>query len=141
MNNEKLDIPKNLIVPVSKDIEEAVKDLQDEGDIEVGLRRVGDLRKKMQAIPDFKDTPENRFATYIVWDTIGKTVAVFRAGDKEWRETNEEPLTEIRVALTDYLIRLNDYFKKGSYTEVVRASKDYLFKVIKATGQLTQPPT
>jgi predicted component of viral defense system (DUF524 family) len=69
-----------------------------------------DLRKKMQVIPDFKDTPENRFATYIVWDTIGRTVAIFREGDKEWRETNEEPLTDIRVALTDYLIRLNDYF-------------------------------
>lgn len=140
MTNEKLDIPKNLIEPVSKDIEEAVKDLQDEGDMELGLRRVDDLRKKMQVIPEFKDTPENRFATYIVWDAIGRTVAIFRAGDKEWRETNEEPLTDIRVALTDYLIRLNDYFKKGSYTEVVRASKDYLFKVMKATGQLTQPP-
>ena len=141
MTNEKLDIPKDLIEPVSKDIEEAVKNLQDEGDIDVGLRRVDDLRNKMKAIPDFKDTPENRFATYIVWDTIGKTVAVFRAGDKEWREKNEEPLADTRVALTDYLIRLNEYFKKGSYTEVVSASKDYLFKVIKAIDQLTQPPT
>ena len=141
MTNEKLDIPKNLIEPVSKDIEEAVKDLQDEGDIEVGLRRVGDLRGKMQAIPNFKDTPENRFATFIVWDTIGKTLAVFRAGNKEWRETNEKPLTEIRVALTDYLIRLNDYFKRGSYTDVIRASKDYFFTLIKAIDNLTTPNT
>ena len=141
MTNEKLDIPKNLIEPVSKDIEEAVKDLQDEGDIEVGLRRVGDLRGKMQAIPNFKDTPENRFATFIVWDTIGKTLAVFRAGNKEWRETNEKPLTEIRVALTDYLIKLNDYFKKGSYTDVIRASKDYFFTLIKAIDNLTTPNT
>ena len=141
MTNEKLDIPKDLIEPVSKDIEEAVKDLQDEGDIEVGLRRVGDLRGKMQAIPNFKDTPENRFATFIVWDTIGKTLAVFRAGNKEWRETNEKPLTEIRVALTDYLIKLNDYFKRGSYTDVIRASKDYFFTLIKAIDNLTTPNT
>ena len=139
MTNEKLDIPKNLIEPVSKDIEEAVKVLQDGGDIGVGLRRVGDLRAKLQAIPNFKDTPENRFATFIVWDIIGKTLTVLRAGNEEWRETNEKPLTEIRVALTDYLIKLNDYFEKGSYTDIIRASKDYFFTLIKASDNLTTP--
>ena len=139
MAEEKIDIPKNILQPLSENLEEAVEHLKDEKTVPLGIRDLGAVRDLLKSIPDFIDTPENRYGTYVVWDLLGNTLEVFKAAgkDKEWREENKENIEEIKTDLIDYLSKINVYFSKGAYGDILMATKMNFYTLNTVAKKLT----
>ena len=137
MVNEKLVVHENLVEPIAKDIEEARRSFNEKKDLRLVLHLVGGVQNKIKNIPEFEDTPENRFATFVVWNIIGQTGGLFQGKTKEWYETNEKNLEKLGVALMDYLNKIKESLEKGSYEDILRLSKEYFFTLIKISEKLT----
>ena len=139
MANEKLVVHENLVKPIAEGIEEAIRDFNEKKDLRLVLHLIGDVRNKIKIIPEFEDTPENRFATFVVWNVIGQTELLFRGKTKEWYETNEKNMEKLGVALIDYLNKIKESLEKGSYEDILRLSKEYFFTLVKISDKLTIP--
>ena len=137
MANEKIIVHENLVKPIAKDIEEARRRFNEKKDLRLVLHLVADVRNKIKIIPEFEDTPENRFATFVVWGVIAQTEVIFREKTKEWYETNEKSIKELGVALMDYLYKIKEALENGSYEDMLRVSKEYFFTYLKITDNLT----
>ena len=137
MLNEKLVVHENLVKPIAKDIEEAIRGFNEKKDLRLVLHLVMGVKNKIKNIPEFEDTPENRFATFVAWDVIGQTLLLFKGKTKEWYEINEKNTGELGVALMDYLHKIKESLENGSYEDMLRVSKEYFFTFVKISDKLT----
>jgi hypothetical protein len=139
MENEKLIVHETIVKPIAKDIEEAIKSFSEKKDIRLVLRLVIIAGNKIKSIPDFEETPENRFATFIVWTIIGQTGAIFQNKRKEWYKVNENPIKELGDALMNYLRQIKDSLENESYEDMMEVSKEYFATFVGITDKFTIP--
>ncbi|MCK4730939.1 MAG: hypothetical protein KAT65_00645 [Methanophagales archaeon] len=137
MENEKLIVHETIVKPIAKDIEEVVNIFSEKKDIRLVLRLVINAGNKIKSIPEFEETPENRFATFIVWNIIGQTGSIFQNKTKEWYKVNENTIKEIGEALMNYLRQIRDSLENESYEDMMEASKGYFVTFVKITDKLT----
>lgn len=139
MENEKLIVHETIVKPIAKDIEEAIKSFSEKKDIRLVLRLVISAGNKIKNIPEFEETPENRFATFIVWNIIGQTGAIFQNKRKEWYKVNENTIKELGDALMNYLRQIKDSLENESYEDMMGVSKEYFATFIEITDKFTIP--
>jgi hypothetical protein len=131
MSDEKLAIGDALLNPIIQSIDETLSSLDKQVDMRKSLRSLAEVSSKVRVFPDFEDSAENRFASFLVWAMLAQAEAVIKNQDDESFKSNIEDYEKYKAALKDYLINIKQGLKDKSYQRVIEATKIYFNDVNK----------
>ena len=121
-------IKKEIAQSVVSKIDEALGALAKSPDPRQSYSQIATLHKVVRYLPEFQDSPEIRFTTFIFWSVIGASTwsDLDEAGDR-WMATNKDEMAELHGNMVEYLRKVRQAFDSDDGSVLLEASKSFLF--------------
>ena len=84
--------------------------------------KVPDIQIKIRSMPEYNNTPTNRFASYIIWSMIGEVFGNLQDKTDKWHEKNQENVEKLKKASATYFKEIKIAFEEDSFEKIVASS-------------------
>ncbi len=133
-------IGREIVGSIVSKTDDVLKILKESSDPRMSYSSLAKLRTTIKYVPEFQDSPEIRFATFVFWAVIGSgTWGKIPEGADDWMVSSRGEMEELIQNTIVFLESVRKAFESDEADILLDASKDFLYKDVDLRGRL--PPT
>ena len=132
-----LEIDETTLQAINSAIDEFISLAEAKKDIRLTSGAVAKISNKIRAMAELKETPDNRFISFLIQYLFRHLLVHFEGEDEEWFELNKETLDQCLQHLKNLMTSLKSSFTSKSFEKAIDAIKMYFFAYWQTTLALT----
>ena len=132
-----LEVDETTLKVISSSIDEALSLIEGNKDIRIISARLPKVANTIRAMAEINDTPDNRFAQFLVTHFLYDFSLRFASKEEEWYKLNKESVDQCILHLKNLLTGLQSSFNSKSFEKTIDTIKMFFFAYYQATSGLS----
>ncbi|RLI19382.1 hypothetical protein DRO47_06405 [Candidatus Bathyarchaeota archaeon] len=132
-----LEVNDEALRMINSSIDEVLTMINESEDIRKIIASLPKIGHKIRAMAEIKDTPDNRFLSFIIGFLIATCRAYLEDKEMSWYELNKETLAECTIALKNFLTNLKSAINEKSFEKAIDAAKMFYYEFYQKTLSFT----
>lgn len=133
----KIEIDVKMKKSIMEDLAELQSLLSSGVDLRKILRRIPNIQMKIRTLPEYYETPENRFSSFLIWSLIGETFSHLEDKTENWYEENKKTIDQIQNVSAEYFKDLKVAIDEDSFEKIITSCMVFFSKTNKLALECT----
>ena len=132
-----LEVDETTLKAVTSAIDEVLSLIEAKKDIRIVIAILPKVSNRIRAMAEIRETPDNRFASYIISHFLRDVQLRFVDQDEDWYQLNKEHVDQCLLHLKNLLNGLKTSFNSKSFEKAIDVIKMFFFAYWETTLAMT----